>query len=181
MSIASVSTVISNGLFLSFVAGIPLYAACKKVPVYETFVDGAKDGFTLAVKIIPYLVGMVVAIGMFRAAGGFTLLAHWFAPLLRLLGVPEPVLPLALIRPFSGSASNSLLVGLIHQYGPNSFIAHVGATMMGSTETTFYVVAIYFAAANIRRTRHAIPAGLIADFVGVVASVWICRLVFLHS
>lgn len=175
MSLATVTTGLANGLFLSFIAGIPLYGYLKKVKVYESFIEGAKEGFHLAIKIIPYLVAMLVAIGMFRAAGGFELLGQALAPVTHLLGIPSELLPLAIMRPFSGSASNGMLAELIHTYGANSFIAQTAATLMGSTETTFYVIAVYFGAASIRRTRHAIPAGLIADAVGVIAAVWVCR------
>lgn len=168
----------SNYLFLAFVAGIPLYGAWRKIKVYEVFVEGAKDGFTIAIKIIPYLVAMLVAIGMLRAAGGIELLAKLLKPLLTKIGMPVEVLPLALARPFSGSASVGLMADLIHTHGGNSFIANLAATIMGSTETTFYVVAVYFGAVNIQRTRHAIPAGLVADLAGILASLWICQLVF---
>ncbi len=177
MSMA-ISTIISNTLFLGMVAGIPLFGALKKVRVYETFVEGAKGGFDVAIRIIPYLVAMIVAIGMLRASGALDALSLLMAPLLKHIGMPAPVLPLALMRPFSGSASNAILVELIKQFGANSFIAKVASTMMGSTETTFYVVVVYFGAVNIQRSRHAIPAGLVADCVGVLASVFFCHLFF---
>ncbi len=178
MSLQTISTNFANGLFLGIIAIIPMYAYCRKVKVYESFVEGAKDGFNITIKIIPYLVAMLVAIGMFRASGAFDVITSWLSPLLTKLGMPPQVLPLALIRPFSGSAANGLLAELIHTYGGNSYISKVAATMMGSTETTFYVIAVYFGAANIRRTRHAIPAGLIADAAGIIAAVIVCRLVF---
>jgi len=178
MSLPSFSLAISNGLFLAFIAGIPLYAALKKVKVYESFVDGAKESFNLTVKIIPYLVGMIVAIGMFRASGGFDLLGKCLAPILSAIDMPPQVIPLAIMRPFSGSAANGILAELIHNYGGNSYIAKVAATMIGSTENTFYVIAIYFGVVAIRRTRYAIPAGLIADTVGILASVLVCHFVF---
>lgn len=158
------------------IAGIPLFAACKKVKVYEVFVDGAKDGFNLSIKIIPYMVGMLVAIGMFRASGGFELIFRWIGPLFEKMGVPSAVIPLAIIRPFSGTASNGILVDIIKNFGGDAHVSHLAATMIGSTETTFYVIAVYFGVASIRRTRHAVPAGLIADFVGIVASIIVCRL-----
>lgn len=167
----------STILFLCFVAGIPLYGFIKKVPVYDTFVDGAKEGFHVAIKIVPFLVAMLVAIGMFRAAGGFDLLTKLLGPILTRIGMPTDILPLALIRPFSGSAANGVLAEIIHTHGGNAYISHLAGTIMGSTETTFYVLAVYFGAVSIRRTRHAVPAGLIADIVGVLASIWICRLV----
>lgn len=168
----------SNLFFLLFVVGIPLYAAIKKINVFDAFIEGAKDGFSTATSLIPYLIAMMVAIGMLRASGFFELLSTWLGPLLTYVGMPPELLPLALMRPFSGASSNGLMVDLMHQYGGNSFIAKTAATMMGSTETTFYVIAIYFGAVNIRHTRHAIPAGLLADLTGVIASVWVCHLFF---
>ena len=169
---------ISNGIFLLFIAGIPLYTVLKKINVFDAFVSGAKQGFETSIHIVPYLIAMMVAIAMLRASGFFELLNTLLAPLLSAIGMPPELLPLALIRPFSGSAATGLMAELIHQNGGNSLIAKTAATMMGSTETTFYVVAIYFGAVGVRRTRHAIPAGLIADVVGIVVSVMVCRYLF---
>ena len=166
---------ISSGMFLSFVAGIPLIGAFKKIKVFESFVEGAKEGFNVILRIIPFLVGMVVAIGMLRASGAFELLAQGLAPLLTRVGVPADLLPLMLARPFSGAASNAVLVDIIRAHGGDAFVAHMAATMIGSTETTLYVVAIYFGAIGIRKTRHAITCGLIADGIGMLASIAICR------
>lgn len=171
-------TIFSNGLFLLFIVGIPLYGAWKKIPVFDSFVEGGKEGFAICISLLPYLVAMLVAIGMLRASGFFTLLSIWMGPVLAKIGMPTEILPLALIRPFSGSASTGLMADLMHQFGGNSIIAKMAGTVMGCTETTFYVVAVYFGSVNIRRTRHAIPAGLLADFTGVLASVWICRVMF---
>lgn len=160
-------------------AGIPLYGLLvKKVKVYESFVEGAKDGFTIAVRIIPYLVAILVAIGMFRASGALDLIIGLLAPVLNALGFPPENLPLALMRPLSGSGSLGLLTDLVNQHGPDSLIARIGATMYGSTETTFYVLAVYFGSVGIKRSRHAIAAGLFADLVGVIAAVYICRMIF---
>ena len=179
MSVQSVNAFVSHAVFLLLVAGIPLWGMIKKVPVYETFVEGAQDGFKVAIRIIPYLVAMLVAIGMLRAAGVFASLGHVLTPVLHWLGMPSDVLPLALVRPFSGSASNGVLANIIQTHGGDSWISKLAATMVGSTETTFYVVAVYFGAVKVSRTRHAIPAGLIADIVGILVAVWVCRLVFL--
>ena len=130
--------------------GIPFYGLIiKKVKVYESFVEGAKDGFDIALKIIPYLVAILVAIGMFRASGALELLLNSLSPMLIYLGFPPENLPLALMRPLSGSGSLGLLTDLIEQYGPESLIAKIGATMFGSTETTFYVLAVYFGSVGI--------------------------------
>ncbi|MDF1757986.1 MAG: spore maturation protein [Legionellaceae bacterium] len=175
---SNISSYISNALFLSFVVGIPLYAAIKKVNVFDSFVSGAKEGFQISISLIPYLIAMLVAIGMLRASGFFEILYNLLTPFLNAVGMPAELLPLALIRPFSGSAANGVMVDLIQQHGGNSFIAKTAATMMGSTETTFYVIAIYFGAVNIRHTRHAIPSGLLADLAGVISSVAVCHYLF---
>jgi len=168
----------SNWMFLAFVVGIPVYGALKKVNVFDAFVVGAKQGFETSVNIIPYLIAMIVAIGMLRASGFFELMGTLLTPLLSKLGMPSELLPLALIRPFSGSAATGMMAELIHEHGGNSLIAKMAATMMGSTETTFYVIAVYFGAIGIKRTRHAIPAGLLADLTGIIVSVLICRYLF---
>ena len=169
---------LSNWIFLSFIGGIPLYALIKKINVFDAFTTGAKQGFETSISIVPFLIAMLVAIGMLRASGFFELLYSLISPVLNRMGMPSELLPLALIRPFSGSASTGIMAELIHQYGGNSFIAKTAATMMGSTETTFYVIAVYFGAVGIKRTRHAIPAGLLADLAGIIASIWICRYLF---
>jgi len=141
-------------------------------------VEGAKEGFTIAVRIIPYLVAILVAIGMLRASGALEWILVGLKPLLSLIGFPPENLPLALMRPLSGSGSFGLLADLVNEYGTDSLQAKIGATMYGSTETTFYVLAVYFGAVGIRKTRHAVVAGLIADITGVLAAVYICRLFF---
>lgn len=176
MNLPALSSIISNSLFLTVVVGIPLFGVLRKVKVYDAFVEGAKEGFPVVVKIIPFMVAMLVAIGMFRAAGGFELLGRVLAPLLSKIGMPTEILPLALIRPFSGSAANGVLADIIHHNGGNAYVSHLAGTIMGSTETTFYVIAVYFGAVAIRRTRHAVPAGLVADIVAVIAALWICHL-----
>ena len=147
----------------------------RGLKVYEEFVEGAKEGFHVAIRIIPFLVAMLLAIGMFRAAGGIDLIADWTRPALQFLHFPTELLPISLMRPLSGSGSLALFSELVKQHGPDSLIARTAGTLYGSTETTFYVLAIYFGSVSIRRTRHALPAGLIADGVGIIASIAICR------
>jgi len=159
-------------------AFFPLYAGLRRVPVYEQFVDGAKEGFSVAIRIIPFLVAILAAIGMFRGAGGIDLLTRWLRPVLDLVRFPSELLPLALMRPLSGSGSLGLLGDLVKQFGPDSLIARMAATIYGSTETTFYVIAVYFGSVGVHRTRHAVAAGLIADLTGIVASIVVCRVVF---
>jgi len=156
----------------------PLYAALRRVKVYEEFVDGAKEGFQVALRIIPYLVAILVAIGMFRAAGGIDLLSKLLAPVMHAVGFPPALLPLALMRPLSGSGAVGVFTELVKTVGADSLIARTAGTIYGSTETTLYVLAVYFGSVGIKRTRYALLAGLTADFVGVVASVIICRLMF---
>ncbi len=159
-------------------SGFPLYAALRRVKVYEEFVEGAKEGFEVAIRIIPYLVAILVAIGMFRAAGGIDLLSRALAPVMQAVGFPPDLLPLALMRPLSGSGSLGIFTELVNQFGPDSLIARIGGTIFGSTETTFYVLAVYFGSVGIKRTRYAVIAGLTADLVSVIVSVMICRMVF---
>ena len=168
-------SLLSIPFLLSF---FPLYAALRRVKVYEEFVEGAKEGFQVSVMIIPYLVAIFVAIGMFRAAGGIEMLTSALKPALDLVGFPTELLPMSLVRPLSGSGTLGLFTDLVKEFGADSLIARTGGTIFGSTETTFYVIAVYFGAVNVRRTRHAVPAGLIADAVGIIASVIICRMMF---
>jgi spore maturation protein B len=157
---------------------VPLWAAYKKVPVYETFVDGAKEGFAVGVKIIPYLVGILVAIGMFRASGAIDLISHALSPFLNFIGMPADILPLAIIRPLSGSGALGIMTEIAGKYGGDSYIARLAAVMTGSSETTFYVLAVYFGAVGIKKIRHALIAGLIADLAGITSALIICKLVF---
>jgi spore maturation protein SpmA len=156
----------------------PLYAALRGVAVYEEFVEGAKEGFQVAIRIIPFLVAMLVAIGFLRGAGAIEAFTDWLRGPLAAIGFPAELLPISLIRPLSGSASLAALGDLVKTFGPDSLLARSGATIFGSTETTFYVIAVYFGSVGIRRTRHAVWAGLIADATGIVASVVVCRAMF---
>jgi spore maturation protein SpmA len=156
----------------------PLYAAGRRIPVYAEFIEGAKEGFTITVRIIPYLVGMLVAIAVFRDSGALILLKDLLNPVLNWIQFPSDLLPMVLIRPLSGSGSTAILTDLVKQLGPDNILSYMAATIYGSAETTFYVVAVYFGSVGVTKTRHAIPAGLFADFVGVIASVLACRLLF---
>lgn len=169
---------VSNVIFLAFVTGIPFYAAYKKINVFDSFVEGAKEGFQTAVHLIPYLIAMLVAIGMLRASGFFDLLQQGLAPVLKKMNIPVDLIPLILIRPFSGSASNGILVDIIHRFGGDSWVSKIAATIMGSTETTLYIVAVYFGAVNIRHTRHAIPAGLLAEVIGIFVAIVVGKMLF---
>ncbi len=157
----------------------PLYATLRGVKVYEQFVEGAKEAWGTAQRTIPYLVAMLVAIGMLQKAGVIGLLSAKLSPMLSAVGFPADLLPMVLMRPLSGSATNGLFVELVQRLGqPDGFISRLAGTIYGSTETTFYVLAVYFGSVSIRRTRHAVAVGLIADTVAVIASVAICHAVF---
>ena len=173
--IVSSVSMLSIPLLLS---AIPLYAGLRRVKVYEEFVDGAKEGFDVAIRIIPYLVAMLVAIGMFRAAGGIDMVSKALAPAMNLVGFPTDLLPMVLMRPLSGSGTLGMFTELVQHFGPDSLIARMAGTIYGSTETTFYVLAVYFGSVGIKRTRYAVIAGLTADIIGVIASIIICRIVF---
>lgn len=161
-----------------FLVGIPGWGLIKGVKIYPAFVEGAKEGFQVAIRIIPFLVAILAAVGAFRGAGAMDLLSGWLQPVLGPLGIPAEVLPMMLIRPLSGSGANGILGDLIHTEGPDSLAATMAAVMAGSTETTFYVLAVYFGAAGISRYRHAVPAALLADLAGFAASIFVVRLVF---
>lgn len=154
------------------------YGAIKKVKVYEKFVEGAKEGFNIAIRIIPYLVAMLVAIGIFTAGGAMSWLVQILHPVTNLIGLPAEAVPMALMRPLSGSGSLGIMAQIISVHGPDSFIGILVSTFYGSSETTFYVLAVYFGAVNIKRIRHALAAGLVADIAGVLAAIFIVRLLF---
>jgi spore maturation protein SpmB len=156
------------------------FGAWRRVKVYEAFVEGAKDGFQVALRIIPYLVAILVAVAMFRASGAMDLLVKPFGQVTGLVGLPAEALPMALLRPLSGSGAYGLLASIIQDpaIGPDSYTGYLVSTIQGSTETTFYVLAVYFGAVGVRRIRHALVAGLAADVAGVVASVAIVTFLY---
>ncbi|WP_264189780.1 spore maturation protein [Bacillus carboniphilus] len=157
---------------------ILLYGTIKKVPTYETFVEGGKEGIQIALSLIPYLVGMLVSISIFRASGALDAFVDFLRPVMNAIGVPADILPLALIRPISGTAALGMTTDLISSYGPDSFIGRLASTMQGSTDTTLYVLTIYFGAVGIKRMGDALKVGLLADLVGIIASIIIVSLLF---
>jgi spore maturation protein B len=171
------------GLFSALIipvilVGFPLYGLYKRVPVYESFVEGAKEGFNVAVRIIPYLVAILFAIAMFRASGGMEVLTKALTPVLALVGIPAELLPMVIMRPLTGSGSAGLVVDMVKQFGEDSIFVKMASVMFGSTETTFYVVAVYFGAINIKNTRHAVHAGLTADISAMLLAAWIVMWMF---
>lgn len=167
-------SILAVPFLLSF---FPLYAALRGVKVYEQFVEGAREAFSVAQRIIPFLVAMLVSISMLRHAGVIDAMTRTLGPALAWIGFPADLLPMVLMRPLSGSATQGIFVELINRIGPDNLVSQMAATIYGSTETTFYVLAVYFGSVAIRQTRHAVAAGLIADTTAVIASITICRVV----
>jgi spore maturation protein B len=159
-------------------AGIPVYALTRKVKVYPAFVEGAKEGFQVAVRIIPPLVAILVALGMLRASGALDAFAALVGPVTERLGIPPSVLPMVLVRPLSGGGALGVVGDVLKAEGPDSYAGRLASVMMGSTETTFYVLAVYMGAVGVSRYRQALPAGLLADLAGFAAAVLLVRAVF---
>ncbi|MFT3913909.1 MAG: nucleoside recognition domain-containing protein [Anaeromyxobacteraceae bacterium] len=159
-------------------AGIPLLATFRRVKVYPAFLEGAKGGFETALRIIPPLVAVFVALGMLRASGAMDAFAALVAPLTDRLGIPASVLPLVLVRPLSGSAANGVVADVLRSDGPDSYAGRLASVMAGSTETTFYVLAVYLGAVGVSRYRQALPAALLADLAGFAAAVVVVTWMF---
>lgn len=162
-------------LFLFF---LPLYAYMKGVKVYECFVEGAQEGFKIAIRIIPYLVAMMMAVSIFKQSGMMEVLAGLLSPLLAMFNIPAEIIPLALMRPFSGGGSLGIAAELINSYGPDSLIGRLASTMQGSTDTTFFVLTVYFGSVGINRYRYSMKVGLLADLTTFLASVYIVNRLF---
>ncbi|WP_188375818.1 spore maturation protein [Halobacillus andaensis] len=146
-------------------------ATIKRVPAYEVFVEGSKEGIQLAISLLPFLLGMMVSIAIFQASGAMDAVLSIFKPLMMMLGVPEQILPLAMIRPISGTAALSMTTELIRTFGPDSLIGQMASVMQGSTDTTLYIITVYFGAVGIRKMGDALKVGLLADLVGIIASI----------
>ncbi|GAB7088159.1 nucleoside recognition domain-containing protein [Marinifilum fragile] len=179
--ITTVSTVVSNVFLFGIIIAFILLAAKNKVNVYESFIDGAKEGFNIAVKIIPYLIAILVAIGVFRASGTMDLFVEGMRRLCVLLSVdPDFVeaLPTAMMKPLSGSGARGMMVDAMTTHGADSFVGRLASTLQGATDTTFYIIAVYFGAVGIKNTRYAVTCGLIADLAGIIAAILIAYLFF---
>ncbi len=162
----------------ALLVGIPLLGLIRGVKVYDTFIEGAKDGFQVAVRIIPFLVGILVAIGMFRASGAMDMLTNGIRPLLAHTRFPAEVFPLVVLRPLSGSGSLALATDIIKRFGPDSILGRTAASLYGSSETLFYVLAVYFGAVGVKRTRHAVPSAIVGDVVAAIVAVSVCAWLF---
>ena len=175
------STTIANVFLFTIITAFIVSGILKKVNVYDAFVDGAKEGFQTAVRIIPYLIAILVAIGVFRASGSMDAIISAIEKMIGWCGIDSEFvggLPTALMKPLSGSGARGLMVDAMTTYGPDSFVGRLSCIFQGSTDTTFYILAVYFGSVGVSKTRHAVPCGLIADTAGIIASIFICYLFF---
>ena len=170
--------ILSVWLLPPIIAGCVAYGWARGVRVYDALVEGAKEGFQVAVRIIPYLVAILVAVGMFRASGGIAILVDALSGLTAWIGMPAEALPMALLRPLTGSGAQGVMTEVMSVHGPDSLVGYMVSTFQGSTETTFYVLAVYFGAVGVRRTRHTLPACLLADAAGILVAVLVVNLLF---
>lgn len=169
---------VSISIIPLIITSILLSGYIKRVPVYDCFVEGAKEGLKSSVKIIPPLIAIFIAIGLFKESGAMDLVIAILRPIGNLMGVPEELMPLFIIKPISGSASLAVLKDIIVSYGPDSFLGRVASTMMGSAETIVYTMAVYFGAIGIKNSRHTLPAALVSHLAGTIASVVVCSIIF---
>ena len=168
----------------TLIAVILVFGLVKKIDCYASFTDGAKEGFNVAIKIIPYLVSMLVAIGVFRASGVLDYIVFAIKHIINVVGVDNTfadALPVAFMKPLSGSGARAMMIETMQNYGANSFSAFVASAIQGSTETTFYVLSVYFGSITIKKFRYAILTGILADIIGIVLAIWVARLFFLAN
>ena len=169
---------LSNYIVPGILCAVLLYGLMKRVDVFGSFVEGARDGISVSLRILPALVALMTAVGMFKASGALDVLTHFLSPVASLLTLPKEVLPLAILRPISGSGAMAILQDLFSTHGPDSLVGRVASVMQGSTETTFYTIAVYYGATKVRDTRHTLPAALAGDVTGFVMSAVLVRLLF---
>ncbi|SHF57914.1 spore maturation protein [Ornithinibacillus halophilus] len=171
-------TAVSSWLIPCFILIVLVVATWKKIPAYELFVEGGKEGVKMAFSLLPFLVGMIVSISILRSSGALEAFIHFISPFLSFIGIPPDIIPLALVRPISGTAALGMTTELIDTHGPDSFIGRLASTMQGSTDTTLYILTVYFGAVGIRKMGYALKVGLLADLVGIIASIIIVTLIF---
>ncbi len=171
-------TAMSAWLIPGFIFLVITYGHFKGVNIFDAFVEGAKEGFNTAISLIPYLVAMLVAIGLFRQSGAMDLLASLAMPILSRFDITPEILPLAVMRPISGSSALAITTELLQSKGPDSYLGRLASTMQGSTDTTLFVITVYFGSVGIRKARHALPVGLLADLTGFAAALVACKIIF---
>ncbi|WP_407268741.1 spore maturation protein [Radiobacillus sp. PE A8.2] len=175
----SLITTISTWLIPCIILLVLVTATWKRLATYEIFVEGGKEGVKMAVSLLPFLLGMMVSIAILRGSGALDAAIDFISPALSAVGIPSEIVPLAIVRPISGTAALSMMTELISTYGPDSFIGRLASTMQGSTDTTLYIITVYFGAVGIRRMGDALKVGLVADFIGIIASIVVVSIVFL--
>ncbi|WP_353892296.1 spore maturation protein [Proteinivorax hydrogeniformans] len=173
-----VISIVSQWAIPMMVLFVVVYSYIKGVDVFDTFVEGAKEGFQTAIKLIPFLVAMLVAIGVFRQSGAFDILIGLLQPALNLVGIPGEILPLGFMRPISGSGALAMTTETLQTHGPDSMLGYMASTIQGSTDTTFYILTVYFGSVGIRRVRYSMSVGLIADLAGFLAAIFVCSIFF---
>lgn len=171
-------TTISTWIIPCFILIVLLLATRRKLPSYELFVSGGKEGIKMAFSLLPFLLGMFVSIAILRSSGALDAFIRLITPFLSFVGIPPEIVPLAIVRPISGTAALGITAELTNIYGPDSFIGKLAATMQGSTDTTLYILTIYFGAVRITKMRYALKVGLLADLMGIIASILIVRFIF---
>ena len=171
-------TLVSAWIIPCFILLVLIVATWRRIPTYELFVEGGKEGVKMAFSLLPFLVGMIVAISILRSSGALEAFIHLISPALAFVGIPPEIIPLALVRPISGTAALGMTTELIDTHGPDSFIGRLASTMQGSTDTTLYILTIYFGAVRIKKMGYALKVGLLADLVGILASIIIVTIVF---
>ncbi len=179
--VQSISNLIANLTLYGIISGFIALALIRRVNVYEAFIEGAKEGFGVAIRIIPYLVAILVGIGVFRASGALDYLVTGIGHMVAAMGLDTsfiPALPTALMKPLSGSGARGLMVDAMHTYGADSFVGRLASTLQGATDTTFYIVALYFGSVGVKRTRYAVTCGLIADVAGIIAAILVSYIFF---
>ena len=174
--LAAVNAAITEWPLALLIVAIVLYGLLRGVHVYDAIVEGGREAFQISLRFVPYFITILVGIAMLRASGAIDILANFISPLTDLIGMPAETLPMAALRPLSGSGAYGIAAEIMTQHGPDSLIGNIVSTMQGSTETTFYVLALYFGVVAIKNTRHTIVACLLADLTGILAAVWACRL-----
>lgn len=169
---------ISNLIIPIMVLSVVIYGIYKKINIYDVFIDGAKESFEMIFTIFPYLLGMMLAINLFLHSNFLEIISNFISPVLDLIGIPFDIVPMAIMRPISGSSSLAILNNIYTDFGPDSFIGRLASTIQGSTDTTFYVLTLYFGSIGIKKIRYSLIAGLFADLIGIIASIIIVKLAF---
>lgn len=170
--------ILSSLVIPLMVLGIVIYGIFKKVDVYDTFIDGSKESFDMVLTLFPCLLAMILGVNLFTKSGLLPFLLQWFDPIFKILKVPSEIFPMALMRPISGSSTLALLNNVFTNYGPDSFIGRVASIIQGSTDTTFYIITLYFGSVGIKKVKYALWAGLLADLAGIIASIFIATYFF---